>query len=116
MRQVLERYVLGRGLNVNYDMKELGSLKNDASMRGFWEFRSGPPSEQTRLFGFFALQGGFVATSFKSRARFGGASDPAWEKERSAGEAVWKELFPDAAYLTSPWPVKMSRDFRMYLD
>jgi hypothetical protein len=116
MRAVLERFVTGSHLNLNHDMKELGSMKTDAAMQGFWEFRSGMPAEQTRLFGFFARPGAFVATSFQPRGNFGSASDPAWRAEREASENVWKSLFGSKRYLTSPWPVVTKQHFQAYTD
>jgi hypothetical protein len=116
MRAVLERFVSGAHLNLNYDMKELGSLKADVAMRGFWEFRSGSPEEQTRLFGFFARPGAFIATSFHPRGKFGGASDPAWLAERNASDGVWKGLFGETPYLESPWPTLTKQQFAEYLE
>lgn len=116
MRMVLERYVKGFGLNLDRDMKELGSMKQNAAMRGFWEFRSGQPIEETRLFGFFARPGAFVAFSFEPRGKFGGASDPAWKAERDVCETGWKTLFGARPYLTSPWPVRDRPAFLTYVD
>jgi len=116
MRAVLERYVIGAHLNLNYDMKELGSLKPDAAMQGFWEFRSGLPVEQTRLFGFFARPGAFVATSFQPRGNFGGVSDPAWQAVRQEGELHWRALFESVDYMKMPWPVSTKAQFNVYLD
>ena len=111
MRAVLERYVSGSHLNLNYDMKELGSLKPDATMQGFWEFRSGLPVEQTRPFGFFARPGAFVATSFQPRGAFGGIADPAWLKVREEGEGQWAALFGAKPYMKMPWPVLTKLEF-----
>jgi hypothetical protein len=116
MRAVLERYIIGAHLNFNVDMKELGSLKPDSSMQGFWEFRSGLPVEQTRLFGFFARPGAFLATSFQPRGKFGGMSDPAWKVEREEGEKRWRALFGDKEYIKMPWPVASKDQFFQYLD
>ncbi len=111
MRAVLERYVIGAHLNFNIDMKELGSLKPDSSMQGFWEFRSGLPVEQTRLFGFFGRPGAFVATSFQPRGNFGGMSDPAWKAVRQDGEKHWNDLFGEKEYIKMPWPVSAIPSF-----
>lgn len=91
-------------------------MKPDPAMRGFWEFRSGLPVEQTRLFGFFARPGAFVATSFHPRGKFGGAADPAWLAEQKAAVSVWKGLFGTASYLESPWPVLTKAQFAEYLE
>lgn len=116
MRAVLERFVVGQRLNLEMDMKELGSLTKNSSMRGFWEFRSGGQREQTRLFGFFARGGAFVATSFKARGSFGGIADPAWLIERELNAGVWASLFGSKQYLATPWPVATREQFALYLD
>jgi len=116
MRAVLGRYVTGKGLNYGADMKELGSRTADAKFTGFWEFRSQPPQEETRLFGFFARPGAFVATSFKGRGSFGGINHPSWFAERQHGEQEWRDLFGAKAYMTSPWPVRIKMELKAYLD
>lgn len=109
MRQVLERYVKGLHLNVNYDIKELGSELLNPEMRGLFEFRSGPPIEQTRLFGFFARPGAFVATSFRSRGEFevtdGEDKHSPWASEFANSTAAWHNIFGAETYLSKPWPV-----------
>lgn len=114
MRMVLERYVTGKFLNLKYDMKELGSgTERSEVMRGFWEFRSGPPAEQTRLFGFFARPGCFIATSFKAR---GTLPKGLWVEEKSDSEKIWASLWPNDIYLKKPWIVSTKAEFSAYLD
>ena len=104
MRTALERYWNGDAINLRHDIKELGSEPVNAKMRGFWEFRSQGPMEETRLFGFFAFKGAFVSLSFKGRGHF--ASDRgAWHAERNACEAQWSALSNGHLYLAAPWPV-----------
>lgn len=120
MRAVLERYVLGGIVNIEDDLKELGSMRLDQSMRGLFEFRSGLPVEQTRLFGFFALPAAFVATSFRARGEFdvedGKDRQEPWDDERAASETQWRELFGDEEYVKSPWPVLTQQTLNPYLE
>lgn len=120
MKAVLRRYVAGGHMNIRYDLKELGSEHVNADMQGFWEFRSGPPVEQTRLFGFFARPGAFIATSFRARGELeasGGQSahDP-WLNERVTAEATWQTLFPNQRYMREPWPTMTQASLNFYVD
>jgi hypothetical protein len=110
----MERFVLGQNLRVKYDLKELGSERNDIRMKGFWEFRSQGRMHETRLFGFFARPGAFVATKFRSRDDFQNKND--WIAERLAGEARWREIAGDTPYLNEPWPVDGSASMQSYLS
>lgn len=114
MRQVLERYVTGNALLIRRDIKELGSDPVRPHMRGYWEFRSQGRMEETRLFGFFARPGAFVATAFKGRGTFGSQSD--WDTQHAACEARWNQLTGGAAYMTEPWPVQLRRELDVYLN
>lgn len=116
MRAVLSRYVTGKGLNYGSDMKELGSRTVDTKFNGFWEFRSQPPKEETRLFGYFARPGAFVATSFKGRGSFGGIDHSSWLAEQQHCEQEWRNLFGPKAYMKKPWPVRMKTELKAYLD
>jgi hypothetical protein len=120
MRAVLERFVLGGWINVEDDLKELGSMRLDGSMRGLFEFRSGLPIEQTRLFGFFALPGAFVATSFRARGEFdveeGDDPQRPWDMERLSSEATWRGLFRKEEYVLNPWPVLTQEKLDTYLE
>jgi len=120
MKAVLRRYVSGGHMNIRYDLKELGSESINTQMQGFWEFRSGPPIEQTRLFGFFARPGAFVATSFRARGELEAngnqsAHDP-WANERVLAETTWQALFPNHKYLCEPWPAMTQESLNFYLD
>ncbi|MBO9519774.1 MAG: hypothetical protein J7493_17080 [Porphyrobacter sp.] len=110
MRQVLERYVLGGLLNLERDIAELGSKIRRPAHRGFWEFRSQGPSTETRLFGFFARPGAFVATEFASRdvvdfrVRFESSTE------------IWKNLAGGRACMMSPYPVEKPEHLTKYID
>lgn len=114
MRMVVERFVKGENINLRYDLKELGSDKViNANMKGYWEFRSGPPNEQTRLFGFFARPGAFVATEFALRGDYVDNAD--WRAQRQACQKQWEQLTSEA-YLAEPWPVLTGADLAEYLE
>lgn len=113
MRAVLHRFSQGHMLNVNRDMKELGSRDVNAQMRGFWEFRSQGPIHETRLFGFFARRGAFVGLRFGSRD---GMQDADFETELGHCNQIWQELFSDAEPLSEPWPVLARPDLEEYLN
>jgi hypothetical protein len=120
MRQVLERFLLGKSLNLNYDIKELGSGSINAAMQGFFEFRSGPPVEQTRLLGHFALPGAFVATLFKARGELEADDDEPgntrWRQAMVDSQDRWANLFPDEPFMTDPWPVLTQDHLAEYLN
>jgi hypothetical protein len=113
LRAVLTRYVRGSHLNVNRDIKELGTKSSNATMRGYWEFRSHPPQEETRLFGFFARPGAFVATDFQPRGKF--VTQAHWLAQRQACQLTWDSLTNKAVYMTSPWPVQTTNDLGAYI-
>lgn len=114
MRQVLERYVTGKSLLIRRDIKEMGSDPIKAHMRGFWEFRSQGRMEETRLFGFFARAGAFVATAFKGRGEFRLQSD--WNAQRNDCAIEWTRLAGSEDFKTSPFPVTLRSQLADYLD
>ena len=114
MRQVLERYVRGKNLLIRRDIKELGSEPIRKHMRGYWEFRSQGRMEETRLFGFFARPGAFVATCFAGRGTFGAQED--WDARRKACEQIWLRIFPNHSWLKDPWPVLLKSNLENYLN
>jgi hypothetical protein len=114
MRTALERYVDGSSLNLNYDIKELGTKNVDEKMRGFWEFRSQGPMEETRLFGFFARPGAFIATDFQPRGQYESELD--WLSQQTGCEARWRALCGDRPYMMAPWPVRVRADLAQYLE
>jgi hypothetical protein len=114
MLNVLERYVEGLPLRVNADIKELGTKRRDANMRGYWEFRSQGPRTQTRLFGFFARPGAFLATAFEPRDIY---QDPAdWLAQRRACQQRWNAVTRNAKFCVSPWPVETRASLQAYLE
>lgn len=119
MRAVLKRFVTGKSLNIRRDIKELGSPLDGSTkpdMQGFWEFRSQGRMEETRLFGFFARPGAFVATAFKGRGDFGGGVQADWDLQRDECIAAWHFLFPTNDYMTTPWPVLTKDHLQQYLE
>jgi hypothetical protein len=112
MREALRRYCEGGVVNLRFDLKELGSEGPNAAMRGFWEFRSQGPTEQTRLFGFFAQRGAFIATSFRPRGEMVGSE---WQAERDRSHARWRGLVQGQQYMTSPWPVLTRPHLKDYI-
>lgn len=114
MRQVLERFTLGKNMLLNRDVKELGSDPIRENMRGYWEFRSQGRMEETRLFGFFARPGAFVATDFCGRGAFQAQAD--WEAQKNSCLAAWTSLFPKAFFITSPFPVRNKIVLSKYLN
>ncbi|KMS59958.1 hypothetical protein V474_07560 [Novosphingobium barchaimii LL02] len=113
MRTALERYVKGSFVFLDRDIKELGSKKPRSDMQGFWEFRSQGPMTETRLFGFFARQGAFVATSFRARDEFV-EDESEWLHERESSQKLWDGLTGGAAYLVAPWPVRTRAHLKEY--
>lgn len=113
LRNVLSRYVRGHFLNLNWDIKELGTKNVNAAMRGYWEFRSQPPQEETRLFGFVPFKGAFVGTDFQPRGKFQLQSD--WLAQRVSCQQVWDTLTGQAPYLDNPWPVRTKSNLEAYL-
>jgi hypothetical protein len=113
MRLVLARYVTGAQLNINRDIKELGSARSNVAMRGFWEFRSHPPQEETRLFGFFARTGAFVATDFQPRGKF--TSQALWNAQKASCQSRWDSLTNRARVAMVPWPVTTRDHLNTYL-
>jgi hypothetical protein len=119
MRAALKRYTLGDQLVIRRDLKELsspldGGLK--VHMRGYWEFRSQGRREETRLFGFFARPGAFVATAFKGRGEFREGVQADWDAQHAECEANWKTLTSSASYLTDPWPMFTRAQMAVYLE
>jgi len=115
MRMVLERFHGGDELTLDVDLKELGSGRRNPAMRGFWEFRSGPPRVQARVLGFFARPSAFVSTSFRMRDYFE-VDSSRWLSERIAADECWEELFPDHKPMIAPWPVRSEADLRGYIE
>ena len=114
MRQVLERFVKGHAMLVNREVKELGSASMLTHMRGYWEFRSMGRMEETRLFGFFARTGAFVATAFCARGSFTKQAD--WDRRRQLCDKLWAGIFPNDSFLDEPWPVNAKPEMNSYLD
>jgi hypothetical protein len=113
MRQVLERFVKGHALVLARDIKELGSRDRAQHMRGYWEFRSQGRMTETRLFGFFARPGAFIATDFQSRDLYTGQAD--WDDQRARCGAQWSGL-TDKDWYVGPWPVELRAHLATYLD
>lgn len=113
MRQVLERFVLGHAMRLNYDLKELGSEARNSAMQGYWEFRSQGRMTETRLFGFFARPGAFVATAFQGRDQF--STSRHWRDRRQKCQALWNALTDNATYMNNPWPAVQAADLEVYL-
>ena len=112
MRQVLERFVKGHALVPRKDVKELGSENIQPSMKGYWSIRSQGPIEQTRILGFFARPGAFVATAFKPRSSL----TEQWQAQKRLCEIEWGILFPGAKCLGKPWPVLMRSEYEEYTN
>lgn len=110
MRNVLERYISGGKLTLNHDMAELGSKLPRPEHRGHWEFRSVGPDVQTRLFGFFARPGAFVAFDFRPR------DEVDYRAQFETDLARWRLLTFDRSMLVSPYPVNTPAEFEIYLE
>lgn len=115
MHSLIRRFVRGDAINLDRDIKDLGSKKAKNEMRGYWEFRSQGRMTETRMFGFFARRGAFVATDFQSRGLFGNEGDPRWLEQRNRCEQTWRDLAGAASYLVSPWPVRIRAQLAEYL-
>lgn len=113
MRSVLERYVRGEGLNLNRDLKEMGTRDMSQAMRGFWSIRSQGPIHETRIFGFFARKAAFVGLRFGSRANM---KDEDFSEECRICVDEWDRLTDSAAYLTNPWPVRLRSQLSDYIN
>ena len=119
MRMVLRRYLKGEMLNIRRDIKELGShidKATDPGMKGYWEFRSQGRMEETRLFGFFARPGAFIATDFKGRGEFARGVQSQWDAQRESCKAKWEALFPTQSPMANPWPVQTRAQLISYLE
>jgi hypothetical protein len=115
MFAVMEAFVDGARLVLNGDIKELGSEDPlRPNMRGYWALRSQGLRTQTRLLGFFARPGAFVATDFGSRDRLNLPNG--WPNSRRVSTTRWNALTGRAAYLDSPWPVSSTEKLSIYLD
>lgn len=110
MRSVLERYVVGGRLNLERDLSELGSKIRRPEHRGFWAFRSQGPRVQTRLLGFFARPGAFVATGFEPRDNLD------YRAAFADNRARWTALTGGRPVLNSPYPVETPSDLAAYLE
>lgn len=110
MKAVLRRFVIGGRVNLEIDMAELGSKLPRPEHRGVWEFRSGMPATQTRIFGFFARPGAFVALDLKARDEID------FRQQCREAYSAWATLTGGAAYLNAPYPVKTAVEFAVYLD
>jgi hypothetical protein len=109
MRQVLERFVLGGRLNLNTDIAELGSKIHRPEHRGFWEFRSMGPWVETRLFGFFARVGAFVATDLQARDGID------FRAQHASCLGKWNLLTGSRPVLAAPYPVGTPAELEVYL-
>lgn len=119
MRAVLKRFTLGDGILIRRDLKELGSPIDKApgvAMRGYWEFRSQGRREETRLFGFFARPGAFVATAFKGRGEFREGVQLDWDNQREQCLVEWRKLTGEKQPMRDPWPVVTRDDLAIYLE
>lgn len=119
MRAVLKRFTLGQGMLIRRDIKELGSPLEGApkvGMRGYWEFRSQGKIHETRLFGFFARHGAFVATDFKGRGEFRQGNQQDWDDQRKSCLARWEALTGSASFVQEPWPVLTRDQLTSYLS
>lgn len=113
MRTVLERFVRGDAVRLKYDIKELGTKSRNETMRGYFSIRSQGPMTETRLLGFFARHGAFVATAFEPRDRFVTQAD--WDEQRDRCGETWTRLVGHAPFLTDPWPVETRDHLSTYL-
>lgn len=110
MRAVLERFILGGRLALNFDIVELGSKLPRPEHRGFWEFKSSGPWIETRLFGFFARRGAFVATDLRARNLID------YRAQHTACLLRWNALTSGRPYLDAPYPVDTPDKLNDYLD
>jgi len=113
MRSVLERYTRGHALVLRNDIKEMGSQDHLPHMKGYWEFRSQGRMTETRLFGFFARPGAFIATDFQSRANYQTQAD--WDAQRASCGQRWSDL-TTGNWQDEPWPVSVRVHLKAYLD
>lgn len=114
MRMVLERFIRGDVLVLNQEIKELGSRDTNLGMRNYWEFRSQGRMTETRLFGFFARPGAFVATDFQPRDIFETQDD--WDRQRDKCRATWAIFSGGNSPIQSPWPVQTRAALAAYLN
>lgn len=114
LRSVLERYVVGHAIRVNYDMKDLGTKRLDANMQGYFAFRSQGPMTETRLLGFFARPGAFVATGFRTKDEL--PSQKEWDEQRQQCGEAWRDITGSAPFLNAPWPVQTRVHLNAYLS
>lgn len=110
MRNVLERFISGGNLTLNHDIAEMGSKLRRPAHRGHWEFRSVGPAMQTRIFGFFARPGAFVAFDFLGR------DEVDYPRQFAADSARWCALTFHRPTLNSPYPVDTPADLAVYLQ
>lgn len=114
MRAVLNRYVTGKALVIRADLKELGTDPQREKMRGLWEFRSQGRITETRLLGFFASPGAFVAIEFEARDVYEGEGE--WVKAKKRCDKAWNLLTQQASYMMDPWPVTLRSEMTEYTD
>lgn len=110
MRAVLERFVIGGRLTLNWDIAELGSKILRPEHRGFWEFRSAGPWVETRLFGFFARRGAFLATDLQAREEID------YRAQFTSCLAKWNGLTGGRPYVADPYPVDKPEHLLDYLN
>lgn len=109
MRMVIERFINGAYLKNELEIAELGSRLLKPQHRGFWEFKSGKPDIETRMFGFFARRGAFVGLSLRARDEVNFAT------EYVKCKSEWDGLTGGRPVLDTPYPVVTQNDLRMYL-
>jgi hypothetical protein len=94
LRVDLDLFVEGGLVNKGY-LKPLIPRKDEV-----WEIQSRAPTPSIRVFGSFAAQDAFVATTFAERFLLGGFRSARWRRAARRHLAIWRQLFPTYPPLT----------------
>jgi hypothetical protein len=103
LHAVTGKFVSG-GLMAPRDELELLDPTADAAFERLFEFRSGPPRPQSRLFAYVYEPSVWVAVGFHLRSELGDYGDPRWSQAAQVARGRWAALFPGRDPHLVPYP------------
>jgi hypothetical protein len=103
LHAITGKFVSGGLMAPRVELALLNPTK-DNIFQNLFEFRSGPPRPQSRLFAYAYSPGTFISIGFHLRSDLGEFDDPRWARAAAAARAKWDALFPGRPPHSVPYP------------
>lgn len=115
LHAVVGRFVAGQRLAPRTEI-ELLNPQLDPAFRDLFEFRSGPPRPQSRLFAYVFAPGTWVALLFRLRSELGDFGDPRRAQAARVARQRWAGLFGSRPPFSAVYPCDSFAKLRALCD